>query len=103
MNETLDLSTFNWPEVTELNMAFSTFDTIPELLEEARRRDLKKGEEKFNELFFNGGSTKFQKDVKGTWKEKAWLYCMALMRSFEPKHEDKTSVCAMIMEEVLIL
>ena len=97
MNETLDLSTFNWPEVTEL-------DTIPELLEEARRRrDLKKGEEKFNELFFNGGSTKFQKDVKGTWKEKAWLYCMALMRSFEPKHEDKTSVCAMIMEEVLIL
>ena len=100
----LDLATFQWPEVTEVDMAFPTFNTIPELLAEAEERNLSKGRAKFNELFFEGGKLKFKEDVKeGTWKAKAFMYAKGLMGSFAPKHEHKETVCAMIFEECLEL
>lgn len=84
-------------------MVFSTFNTDKTLLAEAEKRTLTKGREKFNELFFSGGKIEFQKDVKGTWKENAFLYAKSLMGSFAPKHEHKEAVCAMIFEECLVL
>lgn len=102
-DQRLDLSTYNWPEVTQLDIAFPTFGAPKELVEEAEKRDLKKGRAKFNELFYQGGSLNFQPDVKGTWKEKAILFARAMMGSFKPKHEHKEVVCAMIFEETLIL
>ena len=99
----MDLSTYKFPEVSKVDLAFSTFNTIPELLEEANKRNLAKGRKKFNELFFNGGKVEFQKDFEGSWKENAFLYARSLMGSFSPKHEDKEAVCAMIFEECLVL
>lgn len=99
----MDLSTYSFPKVTKIDLAFPTFDTIPELLEEAEKRNPKKGMEKFNQLFFSGGEIELQKDVEGSWKESAFMYARALMGSFAPKHEHKSLVVGMIFEEVLVL
>jgi hypothetical protein len=99
----MNLEKYEFPKVTKVDMAFSSFDTIPELLAEAKKRNPKKGMAKFSELFFNGGKLEFQKDVEGTWKEGAFLYAKALMSSFSPKHEHKELVVGMLFEEVLIV
>jgi hypothetical protein len=99
----MDLSTFKFPEVTKGDFVFPTFDTIKELLEEAEKRNPKKGMDKFDKLFYEGGEIRLQEDVKGTWKEKAYLYARALMGSWSPKHKHKQLVVGMIFEEVLVL
>jgi hypothetical protein len=95
------LSEFSWPGVTKVDLAFSTFKTIPELLELSTSARWEKGRKKFNELFFTGGDIIYEKEVIGSWKEQALCYALVLMRSFEPKHEDKEAVCAMIFEHTL--
>ena len=99
----MDLSTYKFPEVKEVDLAFPTFDTIEELLEEAKKRNPRKGMEKFSELFYSGGKVELKKDVKGTWKENAYMYALALMGSWSPKHEHKELVVGMIFEECLVL
>lgn len=99
----MDLSTYKFPEVTEIDMAFPTFKTIPELLAEAEKRNPQKGMKKFNEIFFNGGTVTFKEDFEGSWKENAFRYAKALMGSWEPKHEHKELVVGMIFEECLDL
>lgn len=99
----MDLSTYKFPEVTYADLAYPTFNVTKELVEEAEKRNPKKGMKKFNELFFSGGYIELQSDVRGTWKENAYLYARALMGSFAPKHEHKELVVGLIFEEVLVL
>lgn len=99
----MDLSTYPFPKVTEVDLAFPTFDTPKDLLEEAVNRKPKKGMQKFSELFYRGGKIELKDDVVGTWKENAFLYARALMGSFAPKHENKELVVGMIFEECLVL
>jgi len=99
----MDLSTYKFPEVTGADLAFPTFDTTKELVDEAKRRNPVKGMKKFSELFYSGGEIKLKEDVKGTWKENAYLYARALMGSWAPKHENKELVVGMIFEECLVL
>lgn len=103
MKKSLDLSTYKWPEAGDADTAFPAYGTPPELVQEASRRNPAKGMEKFRELFFRGGRFRLKKGVKGTWKEKAFLYARAMMGSREPKHEHKELVCGMIFEECLKL
>lgn len=99
----MDLSNYKFPEVTKIDLTFPTFDAPKELVEEAERRNPEKGIAKFNELFYSGGNIELQKDVKDTWKEKAYLFAIVLMRSYTPKHEHKELVVGMIFEECLVL
>jgi hypothetical protein len=99
----MELSTYNFPKVTKVDLAFPTFNTPKELVEEAEKRNPRKGMRKFSELFFYGGEIKLKDDVKGTWKENAYMYARALMGSFSPKHEHKELVVGMIFEECLEL
>lgn len=99
----MDLSNYNFPKITQVDLAFPTFDAPVELVEEAKNRHLEKGRAKFNELFYKGGQLKLKSNIKGTWREDALLFAKALMGSFKPKHEDKEAVCALIFEECLIL
>lgn len=99
----MDLSTYQFPEVTGADLAFPSFYAPKELIEEAEKRNPVKGKKKFSELFYSGGKIELQPDVKGTWKEKAFLYARALMASWLPKHEHKELVVGMIFEEVLVL
>ena len=39
----MDLSTYNFPKVTEIDLAFSTFNTPKELVEEAQKRKPQRG------------------------------------------------------------
>jgi len=102
----MDLKTFEFPEVRGVDMAFSTFRTDPELLQEAKDRGFYGGNTEYNdlfsELFFNGGKIEFKKDVDEAFKEKAWPYLRSFMGSFEPKHEEKEAICAMLMSELLV-
>lgn len=104
--EGLDLKAFDFPKVNGADMAFPTFNTIPALLEEAKRRGFYYKQtpynKKFSELFFSGGKIEFKPDVDEDFKNKAWPYCRALMGSFAPSHEDKEAVCAMLMSELIV-
>lgn len=99
----MELSTYKFPEVTKVDLAFPTFNTTKELVEEAKKRNPQKGMKKFSELFYSGGEIELKDDVKGTWKENAFMYARALMGSFAPKHEHKELVVGMIFEECLVL
>lgn len=103
--ETIDLQNFKFPEVTGTDLIFSVTKTNPKLLEEAKRRNFYGGHTPYNklfsDLFFNGGKVVFKKDIDPDFKKNAWLYCRSLMSSWEPKHEEKEAVCAMLMSELL--
>ncbi len=99
----MDLSTYKFLEVTDVDLVFPTFNTTKELVEEAEKRNPKKGIEKFSELLYSGCKIELKDDVKGTWKENAYRYALALIGSWEPKHEHKELVVGMIFEECLVL
>lgn len=101
----MDLTKFNFQEVNGVDMVFSTFKTDKALLEEAKERGFYNGGTPYNKLFSNlfymGGAVKFKKDIDSEFKDKAWKYCRSFMGSWEPKHEEKEAVCAMLMSELL--
>lgn len=99
--QNLDLKTY------EFNMGDYTFKTDQKLLEEATLRGFYNGYTEHNRLFstifFNGGEIEFKKDLDPFFKEKAFRYMKGFMLSFEPKHEEKDAICAMLMSELLVV
>ena len=75
------------------------------LFNEAKKRGFLNQQTPYNELFstlfLQGGELKFKKDVDPDFKEKAIPYLKAFMGSFEPKHEHKEAVCAMLLSELV--
>ena len=59
----MDLSTYKFPEVTKVDLAFPTFNAPKELVAEAEKRNPQKGMKKFSELFYNGGKFEFKDSV----------------------------------------
>lgn len=101
----MDLTKHKFPEVTGVDMAFSTFKTDKELLAEAKERGFYNGRTPYNKLFsslfYSGGKVKFKKGVDEEFKSKVWKYCRSFMSSWEPKHEEKEAICALLMSEIL--
>ena len=101
----MNLQDFKFPEVTGADMAFPTFNTITELLEEAKERKFYNGDTPYNnlfsELFYSGGKVKFKEGINEEFKKKAWSYCRSFMGSWSPKHEEKEAICALLMSELL--
>ena len=99
----MDLTKHQFPEVNGL--AFSTFKTDKALLAEAKERGFYDGNTHYNKLFsklfFGGGKVKFKEGVDEEFRSKAWKYCRSFMSSFEPKHEEKEAICALLMSELL--
>jgi len=103
--EALDLKTYQWPKVTGLDVVFPTADTDPKLLAEAKRRGYdmnsrKPGAEMFRTLFYKGGRIKYRKDVPQEHINNVYAYLRSFMGSFAPKHEHKTAVCSMLLDEI---
>ena len=100
----MNLQKFEFPTVRGLDLAFSTFETNPVLLAEARKRGFYGGNtpanKLFSDLFFNGGKITFKKDLPEEYKTNATRYLKAFMRSFEPKQEEKEAICALILSEI---
>ena len=96
----MDLLKFKYPDYNRFMVSGS-----PKLLEEAKSRGFYNGNTPYNKLFstlfFRGGKIKSKGGNDELLNSEAWAYCRAFMRSFEPKHEEKEAVCAMIMSEIL--
>lgn len=101
----IDLTTYKFPVTTKADVAFPTFNTIPELLEEARLRGFEEGDTPYNKLFstlfFRGGKVKFKREINEDFKTSAWAYMRGFMGSFLPKHEHKEAICAMLLSELV--
>lgn len=101
----MDLKTFKFPELNGIDLAFSTLKTDKTLLEEAKERGFYNGRGEYNtlfsKLFFSGGQITFKENLDPDFKTKAWTYTRAFMRSFEPKHEEKEAICAMLLSELV--
>src|SRR5436305_9654164 len=97
----MDITKFHFPSLSPAQIAFSTLRTDPALLEEAKRRSFYNGHTPYNALFsglfYKGGKLNFRKDLDPIFKERATAYLSALMHSFEPKHEEKEAICALIL------
>lgn len=103
--QSLDLKTFKFPEVGVIDTIISTFNTIPELLAEARSRGFYRGNTKYNTIFskiFFEGCKKFifKKNISEEFKKSAYKYFVSFIRSWNPKHEEKEAICAMILSEI---
>jgi len=101
----MDLKKFKFPEIKDIGVAFSVQRTIPKLLVEAKNRGFYNGHTPYNALFsalfFSGGKLDFKKDLPEDFKKTATMYLRAFMGSFEPRHEDKEAICAMLLSELV--
>lgn len=99
----MDLKTFEFPD---LNDVAAVRKASMELLAEAEERGFYDGGTEYNdlfsELFFDGGKIEFQKNLDEGFKTKAWTFCQAFMSSWDPKHEHKAAICALLMSELLV-
>ena len=101
----MDLTKFNFPHIEARDIVFSVMKTDQTLLEEAKKQGFYDGHtpynDLFNQIFFKGGHLNFKKDLDPAFKEKAMLYMRSLMNSFEPKHEDKEAICALLLSNLV--
>jgi len=104
---TMDLTTYEFPKLSNVDLAFSTLKTDKKLLDEAIARGYDKPYNPYNRmfrrLFFEGGSVTFKKGLDEDFRQSVWNYCRALMSSFNPKHEEKEAICSLLMSEILKL
>lgn len=101
----IDLRTYQFPKITNIDLAFSTQRADPILLAEARERGFYNGHTPYNDLFstlfFSGGTVYFKKDLPKEFIDVAVPYLKAFMGSFEPKYEEKEAICAMLLSELV--
>ena len=102
----MNLKKFDFVKENKNGGAFSTVRTNPQLLKESIERGFYNGNTKFNklfsELFFDGGKLHFKNDIDPDFKQKCTIYLKSLMSSFEPKQEEKESVSAMLLSELVV-
>ena len=84
------------------NMCLSTDQ---KLLEEAKKRGFYCSNTPYNklfsDLFFSGGILNFKPDLDPAFKAKALPYLKTFMGSFEPSHEEKEAISAMLLSELV--
>lgn len=101
----MDIKKFNFPEIQGLDIAFSTVKTDKQLLSEAISRGFYCGTTKYNDLFsklfFTGGKLNFKDDIDPDFKKRATNYLRAIMASFEPRHEEKEAISALLLSELV--
>lgn len=95
----MELKSFKFPEPS------MCLRTDKKLLSEARKRGFYNGSTKHNDLFstlfFSGGKLNFKPDLPDDFRKTGTAYLKALMMSFEPKHEEKEAVCALLLSELV--
>ena len=90
------------PEVEDIDIAFSCIRNDRKLLLDAKEQGFYSGCTKYNDmfkdLFFKGGKIPTKPSLNEVDKIRALRYFKALSSSFEPKHEEKEAVCALILK-----
>jgi hypothetical protein len=106
MRKNIDLLSYKYPVVDENMLAFSTLKTDEFLLSEANLRGYchlnsnEGGLELFDQIFYLGGRIIYKENISDEKLEPIARYLVALMRSWEPKHEHKRAVAGMLMDEI---
>lgn len=100
----MKLRDYQFPTIKDVDLSFSTVKTSGLLLGMAKEGGFYNGKtpanDLFNTIFYKGGRVAFKKDNDPAFQDKAWRYLQALMNSFEPKHEEKEAVAALILNEL---
>ena len=95
---------FSYPVLKDVDLTFSVLRTNTQLLELAKAEGFYNSDTPYNRLvssmFFRGGQVHFKKDLDEDRKTLAWRYFKALMHSFEPQHEEKEAIGALILSEL---
>ncbi len=101
----LDVTNYEFPQLSDIDVAFSQVSVDFDLLEEAKARGFYNGNTKYNDLFsnlfFKGGKLDFKDNLNKEFENKATRYLKALMGSFEPSHEVKEAICALLLSELV--
>lgn len=101
----MDIKQYEFPELSGIDIIIPTIKTDKNLLEEAKKRGFYNGHTPYNDLFsnlfFNGGKVNFKKNLDKKFKAKALPYLKAFMKSFEPAHEEKEAICALLLSELV--
>lgn len=99
----MDLSQI--PTLTDPEVAFSAIRADPDMLAEAKARGFYNGNTPYNKLFsslfFKGGKLNYKTGLDPAVKANATRYLRAFMGSFEPSHDDKEAICALILSELV--
>jgi hypothetical protein len=102
---TIDIKKYQFPEMSDVDIAFSSLTTDKKLLAEAEARGFLHGNtpynKLFNDLFFNGGKVEFKNDLDPEFRSRCIRYLRGFMGSFEPKHEHKEAICALLLSELV--
>lgn len=95
----MDLLTYNFEEPS------LCLRTDKKLLAEAKERGFYNGRTPYNalfsELFFCGGNLNFKEGLSEDFILKAVPYLKSFMQSFEPKHEEKEAISALLLSELV--
>lgn len=94
-----ELAEFKWPEYKHIVSGLVTMEAPVQLELLSRMKPYTDGYKAFNAAFFTRNEFIFSHELVG-WEQKAFEWAICFMSSFTPKHEHKTSICAMIFEEL---
>lgn len=102
----LSLAAYPFPELSEMQIRFSTVAIDPVLLDEAKRRGFYQHPtaacQMFHEVLDHGAKMIFKPDTDREYLDGAVPYLLALMRSITPRHEEKEAVCSMLIDELVL-
>lgn len=103
----MKLLNYPLPEPSQVDFAFPTYDTDARLLEMAKEQGFDNHKNPYNELvtnvFFQGcGGFVKKDDIPEEYTNKVYNYYRCLIRSWRPKHEHKTAVCAFLLSEIFM-
>ena len=91
-----------FPEVRDVDIAFGGYpkDLFKKVLGVELSREDEKWKTKVNKIFFNGGSLDLNHELSKEYINSGVRMFKAVIGSFEPKHEEKEHVCAVILKNI---
>lgn len=99
-----DIKDFKYPVLKDADIIFSVMRTNTQLLELARSQGFYNGHTPYNDLasklFFSGGTINYKKDLDPERKTLGYRYLCAVLKSFEPSHNDKEAIAALVLSEL---
>ena len=92
------LSEYDWPEVDQIDFVLGSVVPRTDLYELAKKEDISEGLEMYWKFTLEPGELIPHNDLKGSWKQKALRYAIAISSSYIASQQVKEAVCALIFQ-----